>query len=727
MLTTALLLLLAIIAPTTQAQSNSSTLRGKVTFAANGEPVHNATVTLTPSGRTTETDDDGNYEFTTVAPGEYGVIAKLPRVPDAVTRVTVNGSNVVTADLSLRLSGVREEVTVTASSADETTANAIRPTTVVDAIELTERAHTSIGEVLDNQPGVAKRSFGPGSSRPVIRGFDGDRILVLQDNLPISSLGSQSGDHGEPINVLSLDKVELVRGPGTLLYGSNAIGGVVNTITSRDNAPEQPRGYMTGFGGTTSNQAGGSAGFELGLGKNFMLFANGGGQRTGDYNTPIGRIRNSKTRSYDGTAGFGYFGDKSFFRISGIYDQRLYGVPFAGLFEGGEEGEDPAQISLRMRRQNVRFNGGFRNLDSFISGVTVFTDYTDYQHKELEGDEVGTTFNNDQINYRTVFEQAKRGKLSGRFGFQGFNRDYLTIGAESLAPPTKQKNFAVFGLEEVAFERVTFQFGGRVETNRYRPEGLASRNFTGFSGSAGARIGLFENAALVANYTHSYRAPALEELYNFGPHIGNLTFEIGNSALRRELTNGGDISLRYGSSRVRGELNGYYYDIKDYVFLAPTGAIEDNLREAIYSQADARYYGTEATLNFEILPNRLNLDTSVDYVNARLKNGAYLPRIPPARARVGLEFLAGGFRLQPEATFASDQEKLFPGETRTAGYTVFDLRGSYTFAEAHFAHVVSFDAFNLGNRLYRNHVSFIKELAPEIGRGVRVAYTLRFF
>jgi iron complex outermembrane receptor protein len=180
-------LLFVFIIPTTHAQTGGSTVRGTVTFAANGDPVHNATVLLTPSGRTTETDEQGNYEFANVAPGNYGVIAKLPRVPDAVTRINVNGTDAVTADLALRLSGVREEVTVTASSAEETTLNAIRPTTVVDAIELTERAHTSIGEVLENQPGVAKRSFGPGSSRPVIRGFDGDRILVLQDNLPVSS------------------------------------------------------------------------------------------------------------------------------------------------------------------------------------------------------------------------------------------------------------------------------------------------------------------------------------------------------------------------------------------------------------------------------------------------------------------------------------------------------------------------------------------------------------
>ena len=472
----------------------------------------------------------------------------------------------VTADLTLRLEGVREEVTVTASSNDESTLNAIRPTEVVDSIELTERTHTALGEVLEYQPGISKRSFGPGTSRPVIRGFDGDRVLVLQDNLPIGSLGSQSGDHGEPVDVLSLERIEVVRGPGTLLYGSNAIGGVVNTITSANNesAPLEPRGYMTGFGGSAHRQGGGSAGFDLGLGRGFLLFANGGGQRTGDYNTPIGRIPNSFTRSYDGTTGFGYFGRQGFFRTSATYDKRLYGVPFAGLFEGAEEEEEPAQIALRMRRQNFRFNGGLRNLESFISGVNLFVDYTDYQHKELEGAEVGTTFNNDQFNYRVVLEQRRRERLTGRFGVSGFSRDYETVGAETLAPPVMQNNFAFFALEEINFGRAALQFGGRVETNRYRPGSLPDRTsqdrtFTGFSGSIGTRFSLFENASLIANYTHSYRAPSLEELYNFGPHVGTLTFEVGNNSLRREIGNGLDASFRYGTSRVQFEVNAFYY------------------------------------------------------------------------------------------------------------------------------------------------------------------------
>lgn len=738
------------------AQATSGTIRGTVRFEANDEAAESATVILSPSGRITQADEAGNYEFRDVPAGSYEVIARVTRFPDAVSRVNVTSGGEAVADLNLRLAGIKEEVTVTASSVDQATTGALRATEVLDSVELTERTHTSLGEVLEYQPGIAKRSFGPGTTRPVIRGFDGDRVLVLQDNTPISSLGSQSGDHGEPVNVLSLERVEIVRGPGTLLYGSNAIGGVVNAITSTNNesAPsrDEPRGYVTGFGGSAYRQAGGSAGFDLGLGQGFLLFANGGGQRTGDYDTPVGKIPNSFTRSYDGTAGLGYFGRRGFFRLSASYDNRLYGVPFAGFFEeggliggggGGEEGEpsldpfDSEPINLRMRRQNFRFNGGVRNLSSFISGINVFADYTDYQHKELEGAEVGTVFNNDQFNFRTVFEQQQRGRVTGRFGVSGFTRDYVTSGAEVLAPPTDQTNFAVFALEEFNFERTVFQFGGRVETNRYRPGTLTdeegnsrafqNRNFTGFSGSAGVRFGLFENASLVGNFTHSYRAPALEELFNFGPHIGTLTFEVGDQNLRRERSNGVDAGFRYGSPRVALEANAYYYDFDSFVFLAPTGNFEDGLPEALYTQRDARFYGSEIGLNLGLVENRLNLDSSFDFVNARIKDGPPLPRIPPLRGRLGLEFLAGGFRLQPEAILAGDQEDVFTTESRTAGYAVFNLRSSYTLNQEHFAHVFTVNAFNLSDKLYRNHLSFIKDFAPEVGRGVRFAYTIRFF
>jgi iron complex outermembrane receptor protein len=722
------------------AQASQGTVRGTITLADGGTPLHNVIVTVVQLKRSVETDERGVYEIAGLQPGVYTILVHMEGFPDAAQSVSVAAGATSTLDFQLRLSGLREEVTVTASGAEQSTFEAFQAVTTLDSVRIAEESHPSLGEVLDKEPGVAKRSFGPGTSRPVIRGFDGDRVLVLQDGIRSGSLGSQSGDHGETVDVLSLERLEVVKGPATLLYGSNAIGGVVNAITGHDYAHEGWRGYFTGVGGTTNKQAGVSGGIEYGTGR-WMFWGSGSGQRTGDYETPLGRVPNSKTRSAYGLGGFGWYGEKGFFSGRYSHDNRRYGVPFAGAFEGhGEEGEggqegEGAQIDLAMRRHNLQFNGGFRNLNSFFDSLSLTLDYSDYQHRELEGEEVGTTFDNKQLVYRGVFGQRKTGRLSGSLGFSGFRRDYETVGAEALSPPVRQNSFAVFALETIDFARVSFQLGGRVEHNGYDPQGEAqARSFTGFSGAAGIRIGLWEGGAFVANYTHSYRAPALEELYNFGPHVGNLTFEVGNLNLTRERNDGIDFSLRHRSERIRAEANFFYYDLKDFVFLAPVDEdgdgqidIEDGLTVARYLQGDSRYFGTELDLDIGLHRN-LWLNLGADYVNAELKDtGTPLPRIPPLRGRVGLDARFGGLSIRPEATLVSDQNRIFQTETRTAGYAVFNVIGSYTIPRQHYAHIFSANAFNLGDRLFRNHLSFIKELAPEIGRGVRFTYTMRFF
>jgi iron complex outermembrane receptor protein len=243
------------------------------------------------------------------------------------------------------------------------------------------------------------------------------------------------------------------------------------------------------------------------------------------------------------------------------------------------------------------------------------------------------------------------------------------------------------------------------------------------------RVPTWRGGAFVANYSRSYRAPSLEELYNLGPHGGNATFEIGDPNLHREQSDGIDLSLRHSTTRLRAELNYFYYHIKDFIFLAPTGQIdeESNLLIANYAQGTSRYTGAEARLDVRLNPT-LWLISSLDYVNATLtESNTPIPRIPPLRGRVGFEATYKGFRFAPEAIVARDQDRLFPTETRTPGYAVFNANASYTIAQQHVAQIISVSAFNIGDRLYRNHLSFIKDFAPEIGRGVRLTYTLRFF
>ncbi|MBA2736492.1 MAG: TonB-dependent receptor [Pyrinomonadaceae bacterium] len=732
-LTTTFLFLLTSLSVFAQANGSIS---GRVIYTENQTPLHDAQVQIVQLKLSAATDDDGNYKFENVPAGRYTIQAQTDGFSASSKTVVLTAGANSTIDFSLQIGGVKEQVTVTASGEEVSTFDSFQSVSTLGANEIAQRNSTSIGEVLEREPGVAKRSFGPGTARPVIRGFDGDRVLVLQNGVRVGSIGSGSGDHGEPIDPLSVERLEVVKGPATLLYGSSAIGGVVNAIGQEDDDKHPGlRGAFTALAGTNNKQAGIGGNIEYGY-KNWLFFGNGSGQRASDYFTPLGRVPNSASRSTSGLGGFGYFTVKGFVRASYTYYTSRYGVPFAGFIESGGVSNDE-EIDLKLRRHNARVNAGFRDVNSFVTSGNFKIDYTDYRHNELADNVIGTQFDNDTFSYRGVFEQKKYGKLSGRFGFEGFNRNFLNTGAELLVDGrVKQNMFSVFGLEELNLGRVSFQFGARVENNRFRADNtnFLDRDFTGVSGAAGVRVRLWEGGALVSNYSNSYRAPALEELYNNGPHVGTISFEVGNQNLKRERSNGIDFGLRHSSNRFRFDASAYYYRLKDFVYFAfadldGDGEVdrEDGLPLSFYSQGDSRYIGAE--VNFDTDINKyVNFFFTADVVRAKLTSGNLnLPRIPPSRARIGVDLKYKNLSVRPEAVFADEQNRLYPLETRTAGYGLFNVGASYIIGRDHYAHIFGMNAYNLLDKEYRNHLSFIKELAPEIGRGIRFNYTIRFF
>lgn len=729
-----LLIWICMPAPLVLGQA-TATLKGTVTLGEDGQPIHNVLITILQLKRTVGTNDQGRYEFQNLPAGRYDVVAHLDRVPDVVRTVQLTAGATATLDFQVQLGGLEEQVTVTATGSEQATSSSIQSVEVIGSIDLAKKSPVSLGEALDGELGISKRSFGPGTARPVIRGFDGDRVLVLQDGNRVGGLGFESGDHAEPVNVLTVERIEVVKGPATLLYGSNAIGGVVNAVTGHDSAHKGLNGYLTALGSTNGNQAGASGGFEWGNDR-WLLWANGGGQRSGDYYTPIGRVPNSFSREGNFAAGFGYYRDHGFVSFNYNFNKRRYGIPF------DPDKVDPEIVNLNPRRHSFEARGGFRENRSFVEAGTFSFQYIDYAHSEIDSltNEIGTSFKNKTTIFQTMFDQRKTGPLSGRFGSWFSHRDFAATGDEALAPPTKHNAAAFFALETLDYEKFSLQFGARLEHNRYRPSltsqhgFLPARSFTGFSGAFGVRVPTWTGGSVVANYSHSYRAPSLEELYNNGPHPGNLAFEIGDPTLTRERGNGVDFGLRHSSNRLRFEANGFFYHIDDFIFLAPVDQdgdgvvdIDGDLVVAQYSQGTSRYTGFEADLN-AALHSSTWLNFGLDYVSAELtETNTPLPRIPPLRARIGLEFRHQGLLLNPELVVAKDQDRLFPLETRTAGYAVFGVSGSYLIARGHTAHIISFNAFNLADRLYRNHLSFIKGFAPEMGRGLRVTYTLRFF
>jgi len=757
------------------AQSETGSIEGRVSLRRSGKPLHDATVMIVQSGETTTTDDDGNFRFTDVPVGMYDVMAWVSALTSETVLIEVRPGESTSVNIELEVSPIKQEITVTATGQEQTAFESVQKVTSLDSFDLSDQMAPSLGEVLDNRPGLAKRSFGPGSARPVIRGFDGDRVLIMKDGLRIGSLASQSGDHGEPIDPTQIERLEVVKGPATLLYGSNAIGGVVNAISGHHELHERPhqglRGHLSSVVGSNGGHFGTSVEAEYGT-DHWLFWGGGGGQRRGDYDTPIGEMDNSKTRISNGMTGLGWYGQRFFASGEYLFADGRYGIPFAGEFhdhsgsEGPdqefeqEEGQAPeeeelADVDVSYRHHFVRATTGINQLGPAVESFKFSVSYTDWSHRELEvgpGDKerVGTIFDNQQFVYRGVFEQARKGVLAGSFGFWGMLRDYEAVGEEALSPPVDQNAFALFTLQEINLERVKLHLGARLEHTRYEPRGfvervhengagneeegesrelvsLPSRKFTGASAGIGARFSLWREGAFVANYTNSFRAPALEELYNFGPHIGNLAFEVGNPNLQRERSHGFDFSLRQFGSGARGELNFFVYNIDDFVFLAPTGGAVDGLIEAEFDQADSRYVGAEAGLDLRLIPS-LWLNLGMDLVDAKItETDTPLPRIPPLRGRFGVDFRHQGFSIKPEMIVAADQDDIFQTETRTPGYAVFNLKASYTLPQQHFTHHFSFNVFNIGDRLYRNHLSFIKELAPEMGRGVRFAYVMKFF
>ena len=774
--------LMAIAAPADAQETGQ--VGGTVTLMETGDPVHGAVILVVGSGSFALTDEQGMFTVDNVLPGDYEVLAQREHLTAGRQMVSVAAGEEAAVDFALELSPIHEDVTVTATVAGaETAFEAFNAVTTLDSFDIVGAAKGSLGDALRNEPGLASRSFGAGSSRPIIRGFDGDRVLILQDGVRTGDLSSQSGDHGVTIDPNTAERIEIVRGPATLLYGSNAVGGLVNVVTPhesyRDSLFSGTRAQFNADGGSANSQVGTNGSVQHAQG-NVLFWAGASTRRTDDYQTPEGIIENSATKLTNGRAGVGYFGGR-FFASGGVtLENGRYGVPFADEFHGHDE-EEPAvddheedhvedeaheeevSIDLDSRRRVGRFDIGARNLNSsLIDGIQVSLNLIDWKHDELEIGEgiesIGTMFTNRTTLLRADVDQRQTDRFAGKFGVWAQLRDFEAVGVEALAPQTDQTAFAAFAYEEVKAGRFRLQFGARVERNDYRTAERTGgqgheddadldhdpvddaeeehsleapdprdRDFLGASASVGLHADLGADTAFVANLTHSHRAPALEELYNFGPHVGNLAFEVGNPELDAETTLGLDLSLRHQSDRVRGELNFYTYGISHFIFGERTDEVEDDLPVLDFTQGDSRFVGFDARASVRLAQNAW-VTLGLGYVDARLTaTDEPLPRIPPLRGTLGLDLPIGGFTFSPELEFAGTQDRLYRGETETDGYSVVNLRASYVWPRQHTAHILSATGYNLTNATHRNHTSFIKDLAPEIGRGVRVGYSLRFF
>ncbi len=723
-LISALALILALLLPSTPgafAQTAAAgVIRGTVTHHDTKEPVSGATVTVEELKRSAVSDAAGAYAISDVPSGTYHL--RVDANGFGATRVEVKvDSAPALRDFTLEPELHYTEVLSVSPTARDAF-DSYQPTSVLAGQELAVKMESSLGELLKNEPGVSQRSFGPTPSRPVIRGLDGDRVLVLEDGQRTDDLSSQSADHGVTVNPAAASRVEVVRGPATLLHGANAIGGLVNVVTDLipTKAVNGNEGRIQTDFGTGANEAGGAADITVGNGRT-VLHAGASGRRTGDVSTPLFDVENSQSRSAYAHVGASAITTKGYFGGSYAYDDTKYGIPVV------EEGT----VQLTPRRHSINARAESRGLDSFINSIRASVGVRRYKHDELEGDEVGTQFSNNTTDFQVLANARPIGRLQGTYGVSGLFRSFEAIGEEALSPPVDQRGVSAYTYQEVPWSHFTLQFGGRVERTSFRPEGgLRDRDFTNVSGSVGLLFRPTDATTIAVSLARAVRNPALEELYFFGPHPGNFAFEIGNDALESEKALGVDVSFRWRLARLSGEVTYFRNDVDNFIFRDPTGEEppEEDVEFPVirFVAADSLLQGVEAHTDIE-LTSALHAEVGFDFVRGELKaTDDPLPRMPPFRFRGGLRYRINAFQVGGDVVAAAKQDRIFGAETETDGYTTLKLFGVYSRQAGRLLHTFSARLDNVTNETYYNHLSFIKDFVPEMGRNFKFTYGVSF-
>ena len=730
---------LSAAAPAAEQAGGTMTVTGQVRRAGSLQPVPNATIVVEGTAIETKSDKAGRFTLTGVPAGSAHVIIAAPGLMPLRADLQVVGGQAAPLDALLDAEVHYTEVVSVSPDARDPFAS-YQPTSVLAGQELNRELETTLGATLERQPGVAERSFGPGPSRPVIRGLDGDRVLILEDGQRVGDLSSQSGDHGVTVNPAAASRIEVVRGPATLLYGANAIGGLVNVIS--ETIPTRP---ITGAHGGVVVDLGSAAGEVVGAtdlswgNGRWAVHGGASGHRRGDTDTPEGEIENTQSRGGFGSLGVSYTGARGFFGGSYGYDDTRYGIPFV------EEG----QVELTPRRHIVALKGEVTSLAGPFEAVRADFASRRYRHEEIVGGEIGTRFENDTDEVNVLLRQQRRGKLTGTVGGWFLDRGFTAVGEEALSPPVSELGAAAFFYEEVTWPHLTFQFGARVNRASYDPEGeLAPRDFTDASGSIGLLFrpeAANDKLTLALSLARASRHPALEELYFFGPHPGNFAFEVGNPNLDSERALGFDLSLRWRAPNVTGEVTYFRNSIDDFIFRNPITEEEFDERYGHdahadededeghgefpfveYIAADSLLQGVEMHADVAV-GGGFGVELGFDYVHGTLRDsGRSLPRMPPMRGRAGLKYQRSAFQAGGELVAVSKQDRVLGEETPTDGYNLLKLFASYSFGRGDLVHTITARLDNATDELYRNHLSLIKDFVPEAGRNFKVVFSTRF-
>ncbi|MGH7945527.1 MAG: TonB-dependent receptor [Opitutaceae bacterium] len=657
-------------------------------------------------------------------------------------------------------------------------------TTVLSGNALRLKQQPTLGETLFAETGISATSFGPGASRPIIRGLGGDRIRLLENSVGTVDASVTSPDHAVSIEPFLVERIEVLRGPASLLYGSSAVGGVVNVITHRietDLPAERLRGGGEVRGSSVADEfsRGGVVDFSLlpAAERAVVLHIDGSRRTARDMRIPgfaesapvrvmetaealeqgqprpdfaRGRLPNSALDTRSGAIGLSYV--SSTFHVGASHSgyESNYGVP--GHAHEPSEGTpgDAAGVRIDLRQRRTDAQAEWHGNGGVVNGARFKFGHARYRHDEVEPDgTIGTHFANEGFEGRVELLHGDGKPVTGALGAQFAESDFSASGDEAFLPASVTRSQAVFAFEEIAAGTVTWQIGGRLERNSITAKGRRSRAFQELSGSAGAVWKLAGPYTLAASAALTGRAPNAQELFADGPHAGTQAFEIGDANLETEQSLGLELTLRRRTGFVTGAVTVYLNRFHGYILEQPDGllafehdggfefvspadgdehASADGLPVYRYAQRDAQFWGAEWETVWHLHDKtawQLDLRLAADFTRAT-EGGRNLPRIPAGRVTAALLWANTKWTAGLELQHLFPQRRVAPNEMTT---------GAYTLVSAHLSRALNLGAVqaelflratNLANQEARPHPSFVRHLAPLAARAIAAGVRLSF-
>ncbi len=623
-----------------------------------------------------------------------------------------------------------EVPTINVYGAPKSSLDAVPTVSELSGQRLQRKKQASLGESLSRETGVAATSFGPAASRPVIRGQEGERIRVLQDGTGLLDASGASQDHAVAVDPLVIEKIEIIRGPGALLYGSQAVGGVVNMTLNRipEKMPESFSGKAEGKFSSTDMGRGGAVALKTGLGSKWAIHADGAARAADDYRySEDRRVNNSFNRSGNEAIGVSYIGARGFIGGSFANYESSYGTLV----------EEFVKINLQQQRAELA-----GELKEFLGFQTVRLQLSKgwYKHDEMERGQLGTVFKNNGGEGRLEMRHKPHWGFGGVVGLQATIFDFSAEGDEKFLPPTKNEMQSIFFFEEKLEGSFRPSFGGRWEG--VVVESLSDPAFpapeTKKFDSASLALGFLQELgrgyALVLNTSYTERAPNYQELFAGGPHVATGIFERGLATLDKEKSKAVELAVRHKGPMGQGSLGVFLQDYEDYIFLAATGGTgpaPDNLPEYAFGAADARFYGAELEYRHNIThlisKGLLEFELKVDWLKGiQRTTGDNLPRVTPLRETVALHYKTDQWIWDFEVQRTEAQTDTAPNERATGDYMFVNLGAEKSLGGEKLRSSVFARVNNIFDAEGRNHVSILRDVAPLPGRSFAAGLRMNF-